>query len=173
MRTVLSRRASALGPQPVNDLNTVLHLTEHRMTRPATLRLLHHLFPVILWFFEEDLTVLVSDVHIVSDRNLRLLPNLFGYGYLVSSCDLYHQASNHNPIRRIGYINLPDPYLSETAMIQSQLDTFFLDTLRDPLLPFALDLPVTNESWPARIQDSSLPRRLKSKGPRSRMLLTR
>src|SRR2546428_1694280 len=50
MRTLLSRRASALGPQPVNDLNTVLHLTEHRMIRPATLRLPHHLFPIILYF---------------------------------------------------------------------------------------------------------------------------
>src|SRR6266540_1270697 len=59
-------------------------------------------FPSYPLVFEEDLTVLVSDVHIVSDRNLRLLPNLFGYGYLVSSCDLYHQASNHNPVRRIG-----------------------------------------------------------------------
>src|SRR2546428_1694281 len=59
-------------------------------------------FPNYPLFFEEDLTVLISDVHIVSDRNLRLLPNLFGYGHLVSSRDLYHQTSNHNPIRRIG-----------------------------------------------------------------------
>ena len=56
----------------MDDLNAVLHLAEHRMIGPASLRLFHDLLPVVLEFLQQDLAVFVMDVYIIPDRNLGL-----------------------------------------------------------------------------------------------------
>ncbi len=62
---------SALGPQPVDDLNAVLHLAENRMIRPAALGLLHDLLPGSLAAWKSRHSNLALSLHASASTGLR------------------------------------------------------------------------------------------------------
>ena len=91
-----------LGLQPVNDLSAVLHLSEDGMLGPAALGLGHDLLPVVLELFQQDPSILIPYVQLVSYRDLGLFSNIVRYCDPVSACYLYLQGSALIPVRRIG-----------------------------------------------------------------------
>ena len=80
----------------MDDLNTVLHLTEYWMVGPASSSLSHDPFPIVLEPLKNYLAFFIADIDGVADGDVGLLANMLGNRYSVPPCyfDLKYYVRN-------------------------------------------------------------------------------